>query len=121
LTASTDGFLIDVHLEHGHRATLRLCGELDLCSVDLFSAVLGHHVNAGRKHIHVDLSGLAFLDCAGLTALVEGHHLLVDKGGELTLTHVGARVLRVMRVTDLDVFLNIVPAGVTDAQTGTGR
>jgi anti-anti-sigma factor len=117
-TASTDGFRISVHLEHGHQATLGLCGELDLCSVDLFSAVLGRQVTAGRKDIRVDLSGVAFMDCAGLTALVEGHHLLADHGGELTLTHVGTRARRLMRMTGLDVILNIEPAPVADDATG---
>jgi anti-anti-sigma factor len=110
--------LIDVHLEHGHRAVFRLCGELDVCSVDLFSAVLAHHVNAGRRHVRLDLSGLAFLDCAGLTALVEGHHRLADEGGELTLTHVGARALRLMQMTDLDLILNIVPARRAEDEKG---
>jgi anti-anti-sigma factor len=112
LTAATDGFLINVQLEHGHQATLQLCGELDLCSADLFSAVLGHHVNAGRRHIRVDLSSLGFLDCAGLSALVEADHLLADEGGDLVLTHVGARAQRLMRMTDLDTVLTIVPAPI---------
>ena len=100
-------FEVRVQLSRGDRATLKLSGELDLCSVDLLEAVLQNHITTGRRHIRLDMSGLTFIDCAGLRAVVDAHNALLLERGRLDLIRVGSPTARLLRITELDTALNI--------------
>jgi anti-sigma B factor antagonist len=106
----TQDFEVRVQLMRRHRATLRLSGELDLCSADLFDAVLAHHIASGRRDIRLDMSGVTFVDCAGLGAIVAAHNTLATKDGHLELTGVGPRAARLLEITGLDAELHVEPA-----------
>jgi anti-anti-sigma factor len=90
--------------------TLRLHGDFDLAATDLFAAVIGHHIATGHRYVRLDLSGLTFLDCTGLRALVAMHQQLDASGGRLTLARVGARTARLLRLTLLDEVLETEPS-----------
>ena len=106
----TDDFEVRVQLTHAGRATLTLSGELDVCSADLFGAVLDHHMASGRRRIRLDMSGVTFIDCAGLGAIVDAHNALVSKHGHLQLIRVGPRATRLLQIAELDATLLIAPA-----------
>ncbi|MDT4927242.1 MAG: hypothetical protein QOF92_109 [Pseudonocardiales bacterium] len=110
-------------LVDGARAYLQLCGELDLATADQLTSVLTRHLLGGRRFVRLDLSGLDFLDCAGLRSLVSGHNVYLARGGTLVLTHVGPRPARLLEITELDGALLI---GSTTPERGrphrvTGR
>lgn len=90
------------------RVTLVLRGEFDLAAVDLFTTVVAHQLNMGRRFIRLDMSGVTFLDCAMLRALVLAHNQLLAHRGQLTLTRVGPRVAKLLRLTELDTALHVV-------------
>jgi anti-sigma B factor antagonist len=107
--ARTQDFEVRVHLTNGGRATVKLRGELDLCSADLFEAVLNHHIASGRRHIRLDMSGVTFVDCAGLGAIVDAHNTVVAKHGRLELIRLGLRTARLLEITELDATLHVEP------------
>jgi len=107
--ARTQDFEVRVHMTRVGRATIKLCGELDVCSADLFEAVLNHHMASGRRHIRLDMSGVTFVDCAGLGAIVRAHNTIVAARGRLDLIRVGPRTARLLQITELDATMHVEP------------
>jgi anti-sigma B factor antagonist len=64
---------------------LDVVGELDLCSGHLLRDTVGALVGGGRNRIVLDLSGLAFCDAAGLSALLACRRHVAGPGGWLRL------------------------------------
>lgn len=84
------------------RATVQLHGEMDVSTAEVLTAVLDSQLAAGRRFVRLDLSGLAFLDCAGLRVLAGAHSRFLDVGGTLLLTGIGNRIARLLSITHLD-------------------
>jgi anti-anti-sigma factor len=57
--------------EAGVRTTVRLRGELDLATAPVLAATVRPYAREGCRELVVDVSELTFLDCAGITVLVE--------------------------------------------------
>jgi anti-sigma B factor antagonist len=89
------------------RASLRLAGELDAASAPLVGACLEYHLDMGRQFVRADLSGLAFVDTAGLEVLTEAHQTYANRRGTLILTGLNARTRRLVRIVGLDAVLLI--------------
>ena len=105
------------------RANVRLAGDLDLASARLLSAALEHELDSGRRYLRLDLSGLAFLDTAGVQALVEAHWLFLQRRGTLILLGLRPTARRLIGLTGSDQTLLIaadhavVTAPITDSVT----
>jgi anti-sigma B factor antagonist len=87
--------------------TMLLRGELDLNSGELLTAVLNNHLAMGNRALRLDLSGVVFVDCGGLRALVTGHNQLLAEGGSLVLTGVSPRTARLLHLTHLEEALRV--------------
>jgi anti-sigma B factor antagonist len=83
----------------GH-VVVTLSGELDMLDAGLVTAGLAAAV-ARAPQVIVDLGGLEFIDCSGVTALVRGRKLARHAGGELRLAAPRPPVLLVLTVTRL--------------------
>jgi anti-anti-sigma factor len=70
-TVVSSAYLIIVTEHRGWRSVLSLLGELDLCNKDLLAGAIGSALERGARMLVVDLSGLDFMDCSGLSVLVE--------------------------------------------------
>jgi anti-anti-sigma factor len=100
---------------HCQRSVLRLQGELDVSNRDR----LRHAINSAlRRHpaiLVMDLSGLNFTDCAGLSVLVWAHRLLARRGHQLVITGAKPIVRRLLHLAGLDTYLHIsAPAALND-------
>jgi anti-sigma B factor antagonist len=102
----------------GNRAWVQLTGELDLASSDELTALFGRYLYAGCSTLVLDLAGLTFLDCAGLSVLVRAHNGCLARGGRLVMRQVGPRVAWLLGVTHLDSALTIEDR--SDAHESTG-
>ena len=87
-----------VSIDIGDPTTVRLTGDLDLACAPLLKRLLTPMARAGRDVV-LDLGGVTFLDCSGVTALLRAHRLVQARGGSLTLRHVSPRVRRVIELT----------------------
>ena len=97
----------------GDLAIVVLDGELDFSSAPGLRDQLGPAADAGR-HLILDLAGVWFCDCAGLSLFLRLQQRTAAAGGSLHLAAVSASVRRVITATRLsDVFP--VTAGVADA------
>jgi len=86
------------------RVLVDLHGDVDLVSADRARDVLGRAISARRLGpVVVDLSGVTFMDCRGLSVLVWAHTVLRDR---LILSNPSRAVTRLLDLTDLrKVFL----------------
>ena len=92
----------------GQTAVVRAVGELDLATApDLSNVLQGLERECDR--IVLDISRLTFIDSTGLRlALMEHHHASMD-GFEFAIAGANGAVLKVMRLTGLDVALPLAP------------
>ena len=115
--ASPSSYLAIIAECHGHRSVLRLRGELDAANQDqlrcAIRSVVDHH---SPRVLVLDLSALAFADCAGLSAVLWAHKRLSGQGRELVLTGIQPLVRRLLDVTGLNTYLR-VSAGETPLVT----
>jgi len=82
------------------RAVVALRGELDIADAASVAAALTA-VAARARELIVDLSGLEFIDCSSLTALLLAREQARTAGGDVLLAAPQAQVLRVLAATRL--------------------
>lgn len=92
---------------HGQRSVLRLQGELDASNRDRLHGVISSALENHLSLLVVDLSGLDFTDCAGLSVLVWAHKRLAGCGHRLVITGAKPAVQRVLHLTGLDTYLHL--------------
>jgi len=98
-------FAVAVRSEPGDGAsggTADLSGELDVSGIDQLWDTLSVLHEQGHRHVALDLSGLDFLDAAGLGALVRADRMFRDAGSELVLTGLRPAQRRLLEITGLD-------------------
>ena len=87
----------------GDRAvTITVQGALDLEQVPSLREELLGHVDAGARHIVVDLAACDFLDSTGISLLVTTHLRLAAEGGGLALANLTPQVAAVIELAGLD-------------------
>ena len=96
----------------GGLAVIAVGGELDIHSAPGLEGDLAPVADAGR-HLILDLAGLRFCDCAGLSLFLRMQQRARAAGGSLHLAAPTPRVLRVIAVTQLGGVLTIT-ASVAD-------
>jgi anti-sigma B factor antagonist len=92
---------------HSHRSVLRLQGELDVSTRDCLRHAIGSALEDHPPILGVDLSGLDFADCAGISILVWAQKRLIASGSELVTAGAKPIVQRLLQLTGLDTYLHL--------------
>lgn len=92
---------------HSQRSVLRLQGELDVSTRDRLRHAVDSALEGHPPILVVDLSGLDFADCAGLSILVCAQKLLMAGGSELVTVGAKPIVRRLLQLTGLDTYLHL--------------
>jgi anti-anti-sigma factor len=93
---------------HGwQRSVLRLQGELDASNRDHLHRVISSALENRPPLLVVDLSGLGFTDCAGLSVLVWAHKRLAGCGHRLVITGTKPTIQRLLHLTGLGTYLHL--------------
>jgi anti-sigma B factor antagonist len=83
----------------GHRAVIALHGDLDLATPgDELLARLPALNDAASGPVALDLSGISFLDCSGLRALLALEQRIHREGGELYVCAESPAVTRIFEL-----------------------
>lgn len=97
-----------VMTEHRRQRTvLRLQGELDASNRERLRSAVSGALENDPPLLVVDLSGLDFADCAGLSVLVWAHKRLSGRGHRLVLTGAKPAVARLLHLTGLCTYLQV--------------
>ncbi|WP_406195195.1 STAS domain-containing protein [Kitasatospora sp. NBC_01560] len=83
-------------------------GDLDLDTAPALCGALTTALNSHREVV-LDLSGVEFMDCAGLGALVQAHNQADRVGARLVLRGADRSVVRLLGLTGLDRRLRVGP------------
>ena len=65
--------------------------------------------NEGIRNIILDLNSVRFIDSSGLSAILVGNRLCLSAEGRLILTAVQENVSRLIKISQLDSVLNLIP------------
>ena len=105
---------IDTSWPSPSTARVAVVGEVDLATAHLLRdrllGVLREHAPAV---LDVDLGGVTFLDCTGISALVAARNAAVHIGGHMRVSHPQPIVGRVLEVTGL---LDVLTAPIDQPQ-----
>ncbi|MFD3457769.1 STAS domain-containing protein [Streptomyces sp. NPDC058691] len=83
-------------------AGLRFEGEIDLCTRGLLATTLDEAVRFGRADLHVDLSGVTFIDVAGIRTMTTVAKNLSREGRCLLLHATPPLARKVMHILGWD-------------------
>ena len=89
-------------------AIVRVAGELDLESAPALAGTLDR-LERPCDRVVLDLSQLTFIDASGLRLAVTEHQRAASDGFEFVLAGAVGPVLKVFRLTGLDVLLPMAP------------
>lgn len=64
----------------------------------------------GVKNIILDLTEVKYTDSSGLSALLVGNRILQEDGGVFVLASLSDHTMKLIRISQLDSVLNIVPS-----------
>ena len=64
----------------------------------------------GSKNFILNLSDVKYIDSSGLSALLVGNRITTDDGGILVITTVSDHVLKLIKISQLDSILRILPS-----------
>ncbi|WP_162834099.1 STAS domain-containing protein [Amycolatopsis circi] len=104
----------------GSLVLVRLSGALDLATADNLADVLDTQIRT-RRDIVLDCTGLDFMAVVGMSLMIDTHHAASARKRKLIVVTGGNRVvLRPLRVTRVDVMLNLA-ATIDDACAQLGR
>ncbi len=103
MNAST--YLAVIAEHYSKRSVLRLQGELDVSNRDHLRRAISSALENHSPVLVLDLSGLSFTDCAGLSVLVWAHKRQAGCGHSLVLTGAKPTVRRLLHLTGLDTYL----------------
>ena len=95
----------------GHLVRIMLDGELDVASAPALDASVRPLAEAGGTDLVVDLAGLQFCDCAGLTLFLRWQSLTAVTDGSLSLTKPARIVRRLLTITGTLDLLTLADRG----------
>ena len=107
-----------VRISSGPDALIAASGDLDLAGVPIFEAAVRNVVQAHARRATLDLGGLAFIDGAGLHAVLDLRATCLEAGTELTVVPGPRNVQRVFELTGTDRLLPFSRPGNSQERSG---
>jgi anti-sigma B factor antagonist len=89
--------------------TMEIAGEIDIESGPRLRELAGLVMRAHGPHLVLDLAGITFIDCAGVSALLAICRSARTLGGSVRLAAASRCVRQLARITGLQQVLGIVP------------
>lgn len=110
MSASADSVIPSiVRTQSGLLTTLRPTDSLtDDKTLNKLQDLVEQAVEAGETRIIIDLAAVPMLNSAALEAFLDYQDRLIRAGGWIKLSHAGAVVREILRITDLDKYISMV-------------
>jgi anti-anti-sigma factor len=99
-------------------------GEIDISNLEALDRVLEEAQRQSPRHLLVDLSGLDYMDSAGISSLLRAGKRQSQKDGRLTLVGGSRFIQRLVRMTGIDRLFRhyeTVAAALADAESSEGE
>jgi anti-sigma B factor antagonist len=92
--------------EQGAQVVLAVTGEVDYHTCPQLRRSLDRAAET-RPDLVLDLTGMTFMDSAGLGEIVRSYKLVTGRGGRLTAVCTSRITLRLFRITGIDTVIDI--------------
>lgn len=92
-----------------HQLTIAVRGELDIATAGQVVDAADAFGAARFDRVEVDVAGVEFCDCAGLSALLTVHHAICEHGGRMVVTHPRRQVRRLLDIAGCAWLVSGVP------------
>ena len=102
----SDGVAIS-HQEYPN--VLALAGEIDLHVIPIVTASLNEMIATKPKQLVVDLSGVPYIDSAGVAAIIVAMEMVEAYGGKFALAGLHETVRLILETSRLDRIFSIFP------------
>jgi anti-sigma B factor antagonist len=102
--------------DQGLGYTIKITGELDASSAIALDNTIEQAINASRKDIVIDCTGLDYISSAGIGVFTSKISELEDQGRKIVLFGVSDKVLNVFKILGLD---RVLPIFRTQAEMNT--
>jgi anti-sigma B factor antagonist len=100
-------FLADKHERY---TTFQLLEEkLDSLVSPVLKTELITYAAEGIKNLILDLSQVKYVDSSGLSAILTGNRVYTNEGGIMVIIGVNDHVKKLIKISQLDTVLNILP------------
>ena len=86
---------------------LDLDGEVDVYTAPVLRQEIVNQVDAGVKHLLINLEKVGYLDSTGLGILIGGVKRLKEQDGWLRLVGPGPRITRIFEITGLNKIFDV--------------
>lgn len=93
---------------HDPTQLIQVVGRMDAKNAQKLMGECRAVLNAGHRHLILELSQVQYINSAGLRLLVQLYNLARARGGTLEVANPSERVLRVMQLVGLDSILTIL-------------
>lgn len=81
---------------------IEVLGDIDIATAPELRDMLVLRIDAGARHVVLDIDGVNFLDSSGLGVLVGALQYIRARGGNLDLVCTDAKLLKIFALTSLD-------------------
>ena len=98
---------------------LECSGKLNFQARQIYRQAVSQAAEASPRHVIVDLTGVSYIDGAGLGLLVLTHKQLADLGIRLSLTVIQVSVKQVLELTNLHTLFPIYASVATASREFT--
>jgi len=86
----------------GSRWRVELHGEIDIYNSTDLKTQLSEMMDEHSADVHLDCTGLEYIDSTGLGALVGALKNIKSKGQEMHLSNIKSNILKLFKITSLD-------------------
>jgi anti-anti-sigma factor len=107
--ATPPPFAIDVVAGDPVGVTVNVTGEIDMLTATRLHAALIQVVDTRPRSVAVDMTGVPFMDAAGMTALIRAYNHARGAGVDIGLANVQPLVVKALASVDLVTHLNVMP------------
>lgn len=84
-----------------------LAGEIDIYAAPDFKEALVNGIDAGVRHMIVDLTDVTFIDSTALGVLISGAKRVRPRGGRLDIVCTDENIIRIFEITGLNRIFGI--------------
>lgn len=85
----------------GREIRLRIVGEIDMATAPVIDEAFSSALDDGYERIAIDLSGVEFMDSAGLNALIRARNTADGRGVTLVIAELSNQARRLFEVSGL--------------------
>lgn len=104
-------FAVDIDVtDEAETAIVRPTGEIDIATGPVLEAKVEDLVEAGIRRCAIDLTGVEFIDSAGLQMVLASRAALRRVGGEFSVKGASPSVARILDISGMTALLSESPA-----------